>query len=469
MNPELERELRQAQAAIANGANRAQVMAMFQKRTGTSIAEAERAVLSQATAPTPQAKAKPARGLLGKAADLGRMAFHGLSASFSDELSGVGAAIVPGGKTYVEARDASRENLERIRQEQPLAALGAEIGGSVALPVGAIGAAARGASLGVRAVRGAVAGAAAGGLFGAGSAEDLSDVPGDAAIGAGLGAATGAAAPALGAAVNRLRAAFRPKVTGEAAGAAVRSATGVQRSYDEALSAADEMKAAASRMYQALEKDLPAIDDPRLKRVLSKTMKRHADKLGIDDTPSFEQVQALRNRVLGMTESARRKGRNDLVTQYKNELKILDDVLDEVVPGFRDARSAYATAVRVTDGLADGRTLFGKSSADIGRALEEAGPEAAEALRGGMAFELERKVTTTGSAKFLRSLADPGPEQRRKYALMFGEAGADEIFALAARNDLSGIMKLIKEYRTWVVGAGLLEGGRRIKNAVGSD
>lgn len=61
-----------------------------------------------------------------------RTVAQGATFGFSDELAGLGAALMPGGRGYTEARDKARENLAQFREERPKTALLAEGIGGVA-------------------------------------------------------------------------------------------------------------------------------------------------------------------------------------------------------------------------------------------------------------------------------------------------------------------------------------------------
>jgi hypothetical protein len=466
--PNLERLLRQAQTAIAAGRDSAAVALKFRQMSGgLTMEQARERVISRDVAPPPPTP--PAddttvkRGLLATTRDVGRMALQGATAGWGDEIAGAVAAAVPGGRGYREARDESRENIARIRQERPATALAAEVGGGIAsAAVG--GLAARGAGLaakgGAAVTRGLLARAgraavpaAAGGAYGAGEAEEVPNIPASAAKGAALGAATGAAVPAIGAASRRLRDALRRPQTGESAGAAIRSATGTQRSFTAATEAADELKTAARATFQQLEKKHTAIDNAALREALSSgDLARHARAIAPDvadgtRAPSFVELQAIRDRLGGLSESASRRGRRDVVASLRRQKSQLDDVIAEAVPDFKDANRAFRTAIEVAEGLKDGRRLFSKSAADVTAAMKAASPEKAAALREGFSEALLRRVESSNSAKYLRTLADAGPEVRNKLAAAFSEEAADDIIAMAVRSDRAGVIKLIGQYK----------------------
>jgi hypothetical protein len=133
---------------------------------------------------------------------------EGLTMGFSGELAGVGTAIGdrlaslftdapvrrPLGEVYREGRDESDAKLAQAERDRPLQAVGGQVLAGLALPIpGAT--AAKGASLGAKALRGGLVGGGAGAVTGAGKARELEDVPESAGIGALIGGGLGAAAP----------------------------------------------------------------------------------------------------------------------------------------------------------------------------------------------------------------------------------------------------------------------------------
>lgn len=148
------------------------------------------------------------RGALAKARDwVVRPALQGASLGFSDELRGVGAALVPGGDDYTTARDKERAALDRAHEEAPVVSRLAEIAGGVAVPVGAYGQATKGAGLLSRMAAGAKVAGVSGTVGGAGISrgdpgeiETPLEVLPEAAIGGVVGSVTGAAFPLLAAA-----------------------------------------------------------------------------------------------------------------------------------------------------------------------------------------------------------------------------------------------------------------------------
>jgi hypothetical protein len=135
-----------------------------------------------------------ARDMSGKMSVPETMAHSGLRTAtlgFSDELRGAGAALIPGGRGYTEARDFERAQQAKARTDRPGVALASELVGGFATPgLGGLSAARTGLSV---ARAGALAGGVAGGLMGVGESESTS--------GALMGGGAGVAAGAVGGAV----------------------------------------------------------------------------------------------------------------------------------------------------------------------------------------------------------------------------------------------------------------------------
>ena len=158
---------------------------------------------------------KPDRGVIEAGA---RGLASGLTANFSDELRGLveasganpdepasvykllsGALKYWGGdaeakRAYETAVSRERDLTKTAQEQHPIASTIGEIGGALALPVGAMAA---GGSLAARSAVSAGVGAGYGGLAGAGEGQGAADTVSRATMGAGLGVAVGAAAPTV--------------------------------------------------------------------------------------------------------------------------------------------------------------------------------------------------------------------------------------------------------------------------------
>lgn len=141
----------------------------------------------------------------------GRGALQGVTFGTSDEIyagakgawdSITGGSFAP---TYERELKGVREANDRAKSQNPLAYMGGEVAGGLALPMGSLGIAAKGANLAQRSLQGAKAGAVVGGLYGLGTAEGGEGNLAEQGIrrathalpSAVAGGALGAAAPAL--------------------------------------------------------------------------------------------------------------------------------------------------------------------------------------------------------------------------------------------------------------------------------
>lgn len=173
---------------------------------------------------------------------------NGLLMGFGDRIrSGMGAMIGDG--SYGD--NLKKENVEtdRFRTAHPILAPVAEGIGNVAMPLGAIGAAAKGTTLGSKFLLGAGAGAGIGGVQGFAESRDWTNLPQtgkDTAMGAGIGATIGGAIP----------------VVGKAAGAGYRAIADVIRGRADGFS-----RRASSHLVNAMEADGSAAVRAQLDRL----------------------------------------------------------------------------------------------------------------------------------------------------------------------------------------------------------
>jgi hypothetical protein len=143
---------------------------------------------------------------VGMASGVARSAAQGASFGFADEGEAAVRALIsrqPGEDyetAYMRIRDDIRGQNASFREQHPVASIGGEIAGAIALP-GLATAKAAGTfiSAGARALtrfgRAGLVGATEGAIYGAGSADEMADIPGEMASGAAVGGALGVAAP----------------------------------------------------------------------------------------------------------------------------------------------------------------------------------------------------------------------------------------------------------------------------------
>lgn len=165
-----------------------------------------------------------------------RSGLQGMTFGFGDEVVARGASLM-GGTPYEAELARERARLERGRDANPVTATAAEIGGAVAVPLGAAGSTGK---LGTDMLRGAATGGALSGIYGFGAGEGgfLPRMQ-DAALSGAAGGFIGGLIPAVGAGVKRV-----------AGGLAERAAA------KEALKTApttEQLRAAGNAAYKAVD------------------------------------------------------------------------------------------------------------------------------------------------------------------------------------------------------------------------
>lgn len=181
----------------------------------------------------PSAPAAPAasKGTLQTIDDYVRAAANGATFGLADRFAaGMGSLTGIGGKSgdYTGNLQSEQAKTDQFASDHPIASIGANLAGGAVVPLGAIGAAAKGASLGTKTLLGMGAGAGLGTVQGALSSRDLTDLPqtGKEAIkGAILGGTIGAAIPGAGSLIGKGYNGLANMVNGSAQGMS-RAATG---------------------------------------------------------------------------------------------------------------------------------------------------------------------------------------------------------------------------------------------------
>jgi len=130
-----------------------------------------------------------------------RALIQGTTFGAGDEITARLASLSPN-MDYETALEGERNRLELQRQENPVLSYGAEIAGSMAVPIGAVGTT---GNLGSRALKSGGLGAALGGVYGFLSGEGGAEERADNALGAaGVGGTIGVAIPVAGSAIQRI-------------------------------------------------------------------------------------------------------------------------------------------------------------------------------------------------------------------------------------------------------------------------
>lgn len=307
MNPE--ELLRQATAAIRQGADPAAVNQRIAQLTGGQFTDTQalaRAIQQTPREQTPEEAAQARLAERGGSAlsDFLRMAAQGATFGFADELAGLGAALVPGGRGYREAVEESRQRVEDLRLLAPGASAAAEIAGGVAVPFAGAARLTRslvrpGAGLLGRAAAGAGAGAATGAA--AGAATGFGEAEGDigerlpaagrgAAAGGGVGGLLGGVLPVVGAGAGRaLR--FGDEVLFPQSAGTREARRAVQAAFEEAgIAPEDVRRGMAALGPEAVIADL----DPALAR---------RARAAVNLAPSLERVGGPVQRLAERTEA----------------------------------------------------------------------------------------------------------------------------------------------------------------------
>lgn len=363
---------------------------------------------------------------------------QGVTFGWGDELRGAvqgGIAAAQGGdfgSTYKQVVDESRNALDQERRVNPVGAFAAEMAGGMATGLGGgMQLVKQGASLGGRALAGLGAGLAQGAVYGAGAAEDDQRLEG-AAVGGATGAAVGAAAPYLGKAVqNKLTNMAQTRATN----AAIKGAP-----------AADDLKAAASAMFQQVDNSGVGVDPTYFGgRILQ--MAQKAGKGLIDkelDAPAWRMYQVMAERV----KAAHQAGRGLTLGEIHNLRQIAQDVAVNAGKG-RTARFAND----VIDGLDDivgnlkpGQMLGGQG-ADAGKVMLEGISTWARARKTGLIEEAIYKAQNQASGfenglrtQFRALLQNP------KTRKLFTPAEIDAIQQVVRGTAAANITKLIGKF-----------------------
>lgn len=479
---ELMQVLVAARKAREDGVPIADINAAIKARTGADdMASLAQMWAQAANAPDEDLAAYAEQG--GAVKEFARGAAHGATFGFSDELAGIGAALIPGGQGYTEARDEARERMERQRRLDPGASLAAEVAGGVAMPVLGTGGLFRGASPVARAAgRGAVGGAGYGALYGAGEAETMGDIPREAAtdalIGGVAGGLLGPAGVLVGKGVQRAAGAtrrgagaMRRGLFGSGAGRGERIARGMQEAGELAPSvkALDESVEAGKRRvsathFQPIERRLTeGLADEGLTAILkSEDIVKHANRVmkgNVDRPVTFREIQSIRNRLHREIQSAFRTDDLNRAYDARAALQELDEAVTRLIPDYGDARAAWARVVEPENAFYEGRAMMrGKltnSAEEIAAAMNQYSPEGQQAFRSGMAkhltTQLEQRATPTSGA--ITNIFEAGPEMQAKLRLILPEpAQYDEFMRLVTvERNWQKARKLIQRSVPWLL------------------
>lgn len=362
---------------------------------------------------------------------------QGVTFGFGDEMRGAvqgGLAALQGGdfgSVYDQTVDESRNALSHEREVNPIGSFAAEVAGAIPTGMAAGGQlVGRGTTLGTRALTGLGVGAGQGAAYGAGAADE--NKAAGALTGAAVGGAVGAAAPFIG---NAIAQRGQNAAQNRATNAAIKGAP-----------SADELKAAASSMFQQVDNSGVSLD-PNDFAVQIQRMANKATSSLIDrelDAPVWRVYQIMADRV-GAASNA---GRGLTLGELHNFRQIAQDVAVNAGKG-RTARFANQIVDDLDDliGNLKPHQLIGGTGADKGNML----------LRGISTWSRARKVGLIESAIYKAQNQASGLEnglrvqfrqliQNPKTRRLFSQAELDAIQGVVRGSAISNISKLLGKF-----------------------
>lgn len=161
------------------------------------------------------------------------------------------------------------------------------------------------------------------------------------------------------------------------------------RTAEEGLEAAEERLAARGReLFGPLEDEVLQADrrlkdllaDPDVQPIWARVRPR-----GQKSPQRFGSIQALRGRLKDARNKALISGETEYAAAIKDRMADLDEILDDIVPGFRGARAGYARTAQQVNAFEMGAKTFRNGSArrvqrEMAQLAERAGDEAPEAI-----------------------------------------------------------------------------------------
>lgn len=368
-----------------------------------------------------------------------RAGLQGATFGFGDELVAAGAAaLAPGQQSFGEKFDTLRSReaglVENFREDNPVAAIGSEIAG--AIPTGMVAGgqlAGRGATLLGRAGTGAAVGAGQGFAYGVGAGEgDIGQRAQQAVVPALVGGAVGAAAPFVGHAVGS---AARGRQQGAVLDAAAK-----------AMPAADDLKSAASAMFESATGGTPlAVNDTSYLRFLG-DVQQVAQKFRIN--PNLDQ------KSVGLWEVLRQMA-DDVAQGGKvidmKDLHIVRQAAQRVAISSEGRDAAFANTVisKLDDfiqGLKPADVLGGADPSQAANALMKGISTWSRANKAGLIEEAIYQAQNQASGvenglriQFRRLLQ---PSTRK----LFNEAEIKAIEQVANGTPLSNVMRLLGRF-----------------------
>lgn len=307
---------------------------------------------------------------------------------------------------------------------------------------------------------------ALGGAVAGGSAEGVKGIaPG--AVGAAVLGGVGEAAGPL------LRAAGR----GERLATGIRKTTGIERKIADAIrETRAALKGVSKRLFGPLDRQFAGgvMDNDIMEfinsspdfvaaaRSVSKELIPYTSQLEAGTStaargPTVRELQKIRDALL-------RKGNRDAFDQ-------LTSLMEQKIPGYREANAAYAEQMQIRSARAAGRKMRNASADDIALAREALPPNALKAFQEGQVHEATRSLLMSRdpNAGPIKRLLSMGPEyeERMVEGVFGGDRVAFDKFAGVVRREKSAakVAAALKALTPWAVGAaGLSVAGKSILN-----
>lgn len=363
---------------------------------------------------------------------------QGVTFGWGDEMRGAvqgGLAAAQGGdfgSVYDQTVDESRGALQHERAANPVGSFAAEVTGAIPTGMGLGGQlVGRGASLGARALTGLGVGAAQGATYGAGASDEGNRLTG-AMVGGATGGIVGAAAPYVGNTIaNRIQGAAQRQATN----AAIKGAP-----------AANDLKAAASAMFQQVDSSGVAVD-PNFFATQVQQMANNATKGLIDrelDAPVWRVYQIMADRVKAASDA----GRGLTLGEIHNLRQIAQDVAVGAGKG-RTARFANEIVDHLDSMMGNLKPgqLVGGQGADKGRVLMEGISTWSRARKAGLIEEAMYRAQNQASGlenglrtQFRQILQNP------KTRRLFSQAEIEAIQEVVQGTTAANVAKLIGKF-----------------------
>jgi GNAT superfamily N-acetyltransferase len=166
----------------------------------------------------------------------------------------------------------------------------------------------------------------------------------------------------------------------------------------------------------------------------------HYMKMGLDDASKFASNPT---NGIGATEL---RGIREMRSQFVN-------MMDETIPGYRDARQRWGGLASAEDALEEGAGFWKLPSDEVQQRVAEMTPFELEHARIGMAHELEQKIglagSTTGNLNVANIQALRSPEMQRRLRAVFRTPEE----AAAFFGDTSKQNELMRNSAKWIGGS----------------